>query len=285
MNKTTKAILSKTDGYSISHYFFDSFEAAKIAMDNQYAELTPDEWVEDFEDMSYCGTHNATLYRNGEDVYVWQIVELPTSTPEIATEGDDTVREVSIKRIINGVECNIELTESEIERIFRYQDEGYMKEDAKNHLFECAGIDRYDEDGEDVDELKAEFRENYGADFDILVNNDDTLSALASDFSEEQDCNVAENSTWDYVVQEYLSRVKGSVINATFVSIWDGGTEIASPCKVNTLTMEIFDVEKVDPVCDVNVLDGEYVKIGEELFGACSKEDADTCPGYWYWYR
>lgn len=284
MNKTTKAILSKTDGYSISHLFFDSLEAAKIAMDKQYAELTPDEWDDDWEDRSYCGDNSAILYDNGEDVYVWQIATIPEETPEILTDGEPTVKDIAVKRIVNGVECEIELTEREIERAFRYQDMGYMMEDAKKHLYDCAGIDEYDE-GEDVEEQKAEFRENYGVDFDFVVNDDDTLSTLANDFSEEQDCNVAENITWDYVIQEYLSRVKGRVINATFVSIWDGGTEIASPCKVNTLTMEVFDLEKVDPVCDVNVLDGEYVKIGEELFGACNKEDADTCSGYWYWYR
>ena len=276
-----KAILIKTDGYSIEHFFYSSYANAKTVMDSQYAALIPEEWMEDCEDTSYCSDYDAILYRNGEDVFVWRICVIE-HLPTIAVAGDEpTVKGVSIKRTIDGAECEIELTESEIERVFRYQDMEYMKEDAKNHLLEY--IDYDDEDESDA--LKAEFRERYNADFDDLINNEDVLEMLADEFSDEQDCNVPENSTWEYVVQDYLTKVKNSVVNATFISVWDGGTEIASPCKVNTETKEIFDIEKVDTVCDVNVLDGEYIKIGENLYGACRKEDADSTPGYWYWYR
>ncbi len=77
MNEKRKTILIKTDGYSINHHFFDSVEDAKAAMDSQYADLMPEELNEDCEDMSYCGDYSATLYRNGEDVYVWQMVVMP----------------------------------------------------------------------------------------------------------------------------------------------------------------------------------------------------------------
>lgn len=72
----TKAILVKTDGYSITHSFFSSFEKAKETMEKQYSEHLPEEWDEDYEDMSYCGDDEAVLYNNGEDVYLWQIIDL-----------------------------------------------------------------------------------------------------------------------------------------------------------------------------------------------------------------
>lgn len=275
----SKTILIKTDGYSIEHFFYSSYANAKTVMDSQYAALIPEEWFEDCKDTSYCSDYNAILYRNGEDVYVWKIVVMDEIDSITVTSGDPTVSGVSIQRTINDTECVIELTESEIEKAFRYQDERYMMEDAKNHLL--AYVD-YDEEDE---ELKAEFKERFGVDFDALINDDNVLSQLAQDFSEEQDCNIAENTTWDYVVEEYLERVKSYVVSATFVSVWDGGTEINSPCMVNLETKEIFNITKVDTKCDVDILEGEYVKIGEDLYGACSKEDADTNPGYWYWYR
>lgn len=50
--------------------------------------------------------------------------------------------------------------------------------------------------------------------------------------------------------------------NATFVSVWDDGFEVASGCKVNTDTNEIFDIEQVcfDGL-DVEILDREYIII------------------------
>lgn len=204
MNRTRKAILIKTDGYSINHSFYDNVENAKSAMKAQYEALMPEELMEAFEDLCYCGENGAMLYRNGEDVYVWQIVVIPdVNTPEIHVPNKDSVNDkVSITRIVNGHECSICLTWEEIERVFRYQDMEYMKEDARYHLM--AYVD-HDEEGE---ELKAEFKERFGLDFDELINNEDELETLANDFSEEQDCNVDENSTWDYVIDEYLKAMK-----------------------------------------------------------------------------
>lgn len=45
-------------------------------MEKQYSEHLPEEWIDDFEDMSYCGDDEAVLYNNGEDVYLWQIIDL-----------------------------------------------------------------------------------------------------------------------------------------------------------------------------------------------------------------
>lgn len=65
--------------------------------------------------------------------------------------------------------------------------------------------------------------------------------------------------------------------NATFTSVWDGGYEITTNCKVNTETKEVFDVEKVD-IDNVDILDYEYITINGEDYSVSSNEDTE----YWY---
>ena len=47
--------------------------------------------------------------------------------------------------------------------------------------------------------------------------------------------------------------------NGTFTSVWDGGYEVTTNCKVNMETKEVFDIESVD--VDVDILEEEYVTI------------------------
>ena len=47
--------------------------------------------------------------------------------------------------------------------------------------------------------------------------------------------------------------------DATFTSVWDGGYEVTTNCKVNMETKEVFDIESVD--VDVNILEKEYVTV------------------------
>ena len=49
--------------------------------------------------------------------------------------------------------------------------------------------------------------------------------------------------------------------DAIFKSIWDGGYEVATKCKVNLKTKEVFDIEAANP--DVDILEKEYVTIDE----------------------
>ena len=74
------------------------------------------------------------------------------------------------------------------------------------------------------------------------------------------------------------------IINAEFVSEWDGGVRALSSCKVNLDTKEVFDIEMCDNVDadSLEVLDREFIIIdGEEyqVFQAC---DADKDNEYWY---
>lgn len=76
--------------------------------------------------------------------------------------------------------------------------------------------------------------------------------------------------------------------NATFVSVWDDGFEVASGCKVDTDTKEVFDIEKVcfDGL-DVEILDREYVIIDDNEYDACQHDVYDVPDDladneYWY---
>lgn len=65
--------------------------------------------------------------------------------------------------------------------------------------------------------------------------------------------------------------------NATFTSVWDGGCEVTTNCKVNIKTKEIFDIEKVD--IDADVLEYEYITLdGNEYSVSHDKDDTD----FWY---
>ena len=67
--------------------------------------------------------------------------------------------------------------------------------------------------------------------------------------------------------------------NATFTSVWDGGYEITTNCKVDTETKEVFDIEVSVGTEDlVEELDYEYVTIDGEDYPVFGDDDND----YWY---
>lgn len=69
--------------------------------------------------------------------------------------------------------------------------------------------------------------------------------------------------------------------NATFTSVWDGGYEITTNCKVNMKTKEVFDIEASIGTEDlVNDLNYEYITIdGENYFVSYNGEENTE---YWY---
>lgn len=51
-------------------------------------------------------------------------------------------------------------------------------------------------------------------------------------------------------------------INATFVSVWDGGIDIRSECKFNPFTGEVTDIEQVDvDELDLDTFEEEFVEL------------------------
>ena len=93
-------------------------------------------------------------------------------------------------------------------------------------------------------------------------------------FNEDTEPNFIGNG--DVSIDDYLNG-----LNASFVSVWDGGTEIVTSCKVNVCTNEVFDVQKVD-AADVNTLDAEFVEIDGERYDVHQKADADLTSDFWY---
>lgn len=75
--KSTRYMLIVSDGYSIDSTIYPSRENAREALIKAYEKLTPNEWNEDFKDMSYLDDDFAILYANGENVYVWNIQAIP----------------------------------------------------------------------------------------------------------------------------------------------------------------------------------------------------------------
>lgn len=51
-----------------------------------------------------------------------------------------------------------------------------------------------------------------------------------------------------------------NIKNALFTSIWDGGYEITSNCKVNLETKEIYDIDLIN-MEGLSIFEGEYVTI------------------------
>lgn len=55
-----------------------------------------------------------------------------------------------------------------------------------------------------------------------------------------------------------------AIVNGCFHSVWDGGVDVSTPCKVDMKTKKVFDIVVAD-VAEVDNLEKEYVSFyGEE---------------------
>lgn len=69
--------------------------------------------------------------------------------------------------------------------------------------------------------------------------------------------------------------------NATYTSVWDGGYEVTTNCKVNMDTKEVFAIEVSDVDADwLEVLEEEYVTIDNVNYSVSRDVNEDT--EYWY---
>jgi hypothetical protein len=83
------------------------------------------------------------------------------------------------------------------------------------------------------------------------------------------------------ILREELIMIK----NATFTSVWDGGYEVTTNCKVNMETREVFDIEvnNDDNIERLNNLDYEYITIDREEFDVLNKDLNDVgVTDFWY---
>ena len=70
--------------------------------------------------------------------------------------------------------------------------------------------------------------------------------------------------------------------NATFTSVWDGGYEITTDCKVDMETREVFDIEMREVDESLEHLDNEYITIDGEDFDVFSVDEVEDAN---FWYR
>lgn len=66
--------------------------------------------------------------------------------------------------------------------------------------------------------------------------------------------------------------------NATFTSVWDGGYEVTTNCKINMETREVFDIEMAGVDDSLDVLEAEFVTIDNIVYAVSN----DDMTGYWH---
>lgn len=75
--KNNKYMLISTDEYGISTKIIEQCNNPKEILQKEFDENTPEEGLkETCAEMSFVNDFNAMLYRNGEDVLVWQMVKI-----------------------------------------------------------------------------------------------------------------------------------------------------------------------------------------------------------------
>ena len=89
-----------------------------------------------------------------------------------------------------------------------------------------------------------------------------------------------------YILPDSDLEFHKEIISATFVSVWDDNIRKETPCKINTITREIFDIEygidkEVEDVCE---LCAEYVSIDEIDFPAVPRGAYEKGQRLSFWY-
>lgn len=74
---------------------------------------------------------------------------------------------------------------------------------------------------------------------------------------------------------------KKSIVPGIYVSVWDGGTEVPSPCLINLNTKEVFSIATIPGTGELEVLENEYLLIKGEKFSIAHKTEARK-KDYWY---
>ena len=69
--------------------------------------------------------------------------------------------------------------------------------------------------------------------------------------------------------------------NATFTSVWDGGYEVTTDCKVDMETRKVFDIELIEVDESLEHLDREYITINGEEFDVFSVDEVED-GNFWY---
>ena len=73
--------------------------------------------------------------------------------------------------------------------------------------------------------------------------------------------------------------------NATFTSVWDGGYEATTNCKVDMETHEIFDIEMAEVDESLEHLDNEYITLDGVDYAALNANEEDDIDKSDFWYE
>lgn len=106
-------------------------------------------------------------------------------------------------------------------------------------------------------------------------NSDSNLKILQKRFNVSADVIGFTPQTLDELIKS-----KPVIKDAEFISVWDGGNEITTPCKVNTVSKEIFDLKSVDAAADI--LEREYIRLDGSEYKAVSQDERDDPNQFWY---
>ena len=98
------------------------------------------------------------------------------------------------------------------------------------------------------------------------------------------------DGNWDFAICKVVdTKTPENIRDARFTSVWDGGFEITTTCKVNMESKEIFDIKMSESNTDaVEQLDEEYVTIDGINYRAVTAEYANLYPEemdeetFWY---
>lgn len=73
--------------------------------------------------------------------------------------------------------------------------------------------------------------------------------------------------------------------NATFTSVWDGGYEVTTDCKVNMETREVFDIAMVEVDESLEILDYEYITLDGADYAVLNANEEDGVDKSDFWYE
>ena len=137
------------------------------------------------------------------------------------------------------------------------------------------------------------------------IEEPDTYNTYKEAYAEmEKRYNILKESNDEYSINDFYATIQtdcdnydwriyevkcqeDNIKNATFTSVWDGGHEVTTNCKVNMITKEVFDIEvneDTDEIETLNNLDYEYITIeGSSEYDVYNKNETEiNVFDFWY---
>lgn len=100
-----------------------------------------------------------------------------------------------------------QMTREEIEAAYRYREQEYRQSDAEVAVeyFAFGSEDPESMTDEEYKQAADSFEEQYGVKYKDLM---DSVPEIVGLFFQKQDCNIAENQTWEDAIADVIQRMK-----------------------------------------------------------------------------